>query len=160
MDGFENQGTEDLQDGPREEGGIVAGALFDIPPGEYPLHYIDYATASAFGQPKVVVNFGIGEPSEYAGVPISRYYNAKALSGPLRRYGDYVAAANGDLVREYRSLMLDPKRLDRISWNALKGKLVLGEVRTVGRDSKGCALPRGTGYSVVSRLLRILPELD
>ena len=160
MDSADNEHIHAQDHDPQEEGGVIEGALVEIPPGEYTLRYVDYETTSAFGQPKVVVNFGVSEHSPYGGLPLSRYYNAKSLSGPPRKYGNYVAAANGDLVREYRALMPDPKRLDRISWHTLRGKLVLGEVRTVDRDSKGLALPNGTGYSVISKLVGILPELD
>ena len=160
MQGFRGVSILPVASDLEEEGGSISGGLILVPPGEYALHYIDYETASAFGHPKVVVNFAIAEPSEYAGSPISRYYNVKALSGRPQRFGNYIAAAKGDLVREYCTLRPERKRLDRISWRWLKGKLVLGEVRTVERDSKGGSLPEATGYSVIAKLLRVLPEFD
>ena len=129
-----------------------------VPEGEYELRYIDYETAIYYGNPKVIVHYAICAPEEYAGLPVDRFYNAKKLTSPPGRFGKYKAKPRGHLIREFRKLVGPAERLDRIAFARLRGKRVIGDVRTVRRDHNRESLSDNDQYSRVSRLLAVLPD--
>ena len=96
--------------------------------------------------------------NEYAGLPICRYYNVKELTGPWGKYGKYKAPPRGALAREYKRLVGEPNRTDRISFLALKGKRILARLETVTRAYNWKALARDDQYSRVAELIRIIDE--
>ena len=141
-----------------EGGGEIFGACVAVPDGEYELRYIDYETAMYFGNPKVILHCAIVAHDEYAGLPIDRYYNVKRLIGSPRRYGSYEALVRGHLTREYKQIIKEPTRRDRISFAAFKGKRLIGELKTVTTDHQHNELPRDDQYSRIKRLVKVLPD--
>jgi hypothetical protein len=155
---------DDGRDGsPRSEesdegGGEVVGACIAVPKGEYELRYIDYETARFFGNPKVILHCAIIDPEDFAGLPVDRFYNVSKLIGPPGRFGNYVAPIRGDLVREYKQVIREPDRLDRISFRPLEGKRLIAELETVTTDHQRYELSKSDQYSCIKRLIRILPD--
>ena len=149
-----------LTEEPDEGGGSVDGECVLVPDGEYELRYVDYETATYYGSPKVVVHYAIIEPEEYAGLPVDRFYNAKTLTGPPGRFGNYIARRRGDLFREFNRIIGRAERLDRISFARLKDKRIIGDIRTVHVDHKHEELPEDDRYSRIRRLIKVLPGDD
>ncbi len=149
-----------LTEEPDEGGGSVDGVCVLVPDGKYELRYVDYETATYYGSPKVVVHYAIVEPDEFAGLPVDRFYNAKKLTGPPGRFGKYIAPRRGDLFREFKRLIGRADRLDRISFNQLKGKRIVGDIQTVVIDHKREELSVDDRYSRIRRLVSVLPGED
>ena len=143
---------------PEEGGGRIDGGCIAVPNGKYELRYMYYETAKYFGVPKVVVYLAIDASDEYAGVPVCRFYNVTRLTGPCCKYGNYIAPPCGDLTREYKQLVQEPLRQDRISFQVLKGKRVLGRLETVTKGYKGKILVPDNQYSRVAELIRVIPD--
>lgn len=141
-----------------EGGGEIDGICITVPDGEYEVRYDFYETAILFGTPKVIVHCAIVSPEEYGGVPIDRYYTVDKLKGPAARYGRYVGGRHRSLVREFRLLFDDPVRRDRISFARLKDRRLIVRVRTVVRDYDHRELPIHDQYSVIEKLLSVLPD--
>ena len=151
--------TDDEELGELEEGGgVIEGGCIAIPDGEYELRYIFYETGLYWNSPKVIVYFAITDPDEYAGLPVNRFYNVKKLIGGYRKYGQFIARPRGALVREYKQLIKEPNRLDRISFKSLKGKRILARLATVPRDHNQKALATDDQYSKIAELIRIIDE--
>jgi hypothetical protein len=150
----------DREQEPESGGGIVEGACILVPEGGYELRYVDYDTATFFGNPKVVVHFAIANPAEYAGLPVDRFYNAKKLTGPAGRYGNYVASPRGALIREFSRIIDPPGRSDRISFAKFRNKRIIGDIETVKIDYKRERLQKGDYYSRVKELVSALPADD
>ena len=149
-----------LDEEPAEGGGIVDGECVLVPEGEYELRYVDYETTAYFGSPKVVVHYAIVEPDEFAGLPVDRFYNAKKLTGPPGRFGRYIAPRRGDLFREFNRLIGRVERTDRLRFAWLKGQRVIAEIQTVKTDHKHEELPEDDRYSLIRRLIKVLPGDD
>jgi len=155
-DSKSDQFSEESSDG----GGEIFGSCVLVPDSEYELRYVDYETALYFGNAKVIVHFAIIEPDEFAGLPVDRFYNVICLKGQPRRFGGYKARVRGYLVREYKTLVKEPTRLDRISFAALKDKRIIAELETVTHDHQHDPLPIDDQYSRVKRLIKVLPGED
>ncbi len=123
-------GEEESEEG----GGRIDGGCIAVPNGKYELRYMYYETAVYFGSPRVVVHCAIDACDQYAGIEVCRFYNVKEVTMPTGKYGDYVALPCGDLVREYKNLVSEPKRMNRISFSVLKGKRLLGRLARVTRS--------------------------
>ena len=143
---------------PEEGGGVVDGGCIAVPDGEYELRYFFYETALFWTSPKVVVHFAIAASDEYAGLPVCRFYNVKKLTGPCREYGGYIAPPRGDLAREYKRLIKEPDRMDRISFRALRGKRILACLKKVTRAYDWKVLAPDDQYSRVAELIRIIDD--
>ena len=159
MKGIDREAPQ-LDEEPEEGGGTVDGECVLVPEGEYELRYVDYETATYYGSPKVVVHYAIIEPEEYAGLPVDRFYNATKLTGPPGRFGKYVAPRRGDLFREFKRLIGQGERLDRLRFARLKDQRVIGEIQTVKTDHKHEELPEDDRYSRIKRLIHVLPGDD
>ena len=139
--------------------GIIEDYYPLLPEGEVLLAYLDYCTAFYYGRPKVGINFAVlGDDN--CGEPVTRWYNVTKLKGPPRRYGDFVPPSRGDLVREYQNLVGSDVRLDRISFEKLKGLCILSRLKTVTKERRGKPLAPGQQYTVVEELLAILEPND
>ena len=145
---------------PEEGGGTVDGECVLVPDGEYELRYVDYETATYYGNPKVVVHYSIIDPEEYAGLHVDRFYNALRLTSPPGRFGKYVAPRRGDLFREFKKLVGRSERLYRLRFTQLKDQRVIGEIQTVKTDHRHEELPEEDRYSRIKRLLHVLPSDD
>ncbi len=143
---------------PEEGGGVIEGGCIAVPDGEYWLRYSFYETGKFFDAPKVAVHFAIDAPDKHAGVAVCRYYNVKKLTGPWGKYGGYIAPPRGALVREYKRLVGEPNRTDRISFLALKGKCILARLEKVTRAYDWTVLAPDDQYSKVAELIRIIDE--
>jgi hypothetical protein len=139
-------------------GGTIDGECVLVPPGEYELRYRYYETLIYRRSPRLIVHLAIVAPDEYAGLPVERFYNVEKLTGPAKRYGDFVARRRGDLVREYRQIAGPTGRHDRLSFVAFKGQRIVGQIITVTTDHRRRELPEDEYYSKVDRLIRVLPH--
>ncbi len=129
----------------------------DIPEGIYLVHYIDFTMSRMFGGRKVIVHFAVVR-GEYAGTPLTRYYNVDAVADELPAGEDYVAGDRRDLVREYRKLLPDRSGADDIDLDDYAGKLIRARVETTGKDSRGNKLSKNSCYSKIAELLEIVPD--
>ena len=156
----EDQYTTDVEElsEPEEGGGVIEGGCIAVPDGEYELRYSFYETGMFFGSPKVIVHFTIVASDEYAGLPVCRFYNVKKLTGEWGKYGKYKAPPRGDLAREYKRLVGEPNRTDRISFLVLKGKRILARLETVTRAYDWKDLAPDDQYSRVAELIRIIDD--
>ncbi len=135
----------------------MSGQLVDdgaIPPGEYRLKYLGYRTTVSWGVPRVVVRFSVLDYGEYFEHELERWYRVKRLRGKPGKRGNYDVGRRSDLYREYTRLLGEPTRGDRLSFVALKHKVVVAKVRTVTHDRKQQPLPEDAQYSVIDELLR------
>ena len=137
--------------------GIVDGYHPCLPDGEYEVQYMYWETVKQQHGGKAIVHFAIVS-EDCAGIEILRYYNVRELVGPPKKSGKFKVGDRCDLVREYRRLLGDPDRLDRISLNRYRNKRIIVSVRQVSSDWKENTLPESAFYSVIGELLRIIPE--
>ena len=84
---------------------------------------------------------------EYAGTPLTRYYNVK------ERVTDRFA-----LVREYRALFPDESDYCRVDPDRYSGHLIRAIVETTRKSGIGRELTKASRYSVVRELLEIVPD--
>jgi len=129
-----------------------------VPNGKYELRYMYYETAMYFGSARVVVHCAIDASDQYAGIEVCRFYNVKEVTLPTRKYGNYVALPCGDLVREYKNLISDPKRMNRISFSVLKGKRLLGRLARVTRSHNRDNLAPEHQYSKIKEFITVIPD--
>jgi hypothetical protein len=154
-------GLSDESAGEPEGIGLVDDYNVLVPDGEYIVGYSYYETAeNYFGKPRVLLHFGIIKPEDYAGVPLTRFYCVKKVEHPGRKFGNFTPAARGDLVREFRRVVGDVGRLDRISFARFKGVKIRAQVKTVHKGSDGRLLEPDDQYSKISRLLGVVPDGD
>lgn len=147
-------------DEPDGGGGIVEAPAVLVPPGEYVLQYLYYATAEYFGNAKVLVHFSIIEDDVYAGHIVTRYYNASRLLESPRKNGQFAARHGADINRELGRCGIDSERVDRIRIGALKGKRLKAQISTVTNDRSRDELPGCCRYSKVKKLIQALPDAD
>ena len=147
-----------LTEEPAEGGGTIEGGCIAVPNGKYELRYMYYETAMYFGSARVIVHCAIDASDQYAGVEVCRFYNVKEVSQPTGKYGDYVALPCGDLVREYKKLISDPKRMNRISFSVLKGKRLLGRLSRVTRSHSHDNLAFEHQYSKIKEFITVIPD--
>ncbi len=84
---------------------------------------------------------------EYAGTPLTRYYNVK------ERVTDRFA-----VVREYCALFPDESNYSRIDPDKYSGHLIRAKVETTRKSGIGKELTEASRYSVVRELLGIVPD--
>lgn len=136
----------------------MSGKVIDdgaIPPGEYRLKYLGYRTTVSWGVPRVVVRFSVLDYGEYFEHELERWYRVNRLRGKPGKNGNYDVGRRSRLFRHFARLFGEPIRGDRLSFAGLKGKIVIGEVRTVTHDSDQKPLSVGAQYSTIEELLRI-----
>jgi len=129
----------------------------EIPEGIYLVRYMDYKTTRMFGGRKVVIRFAVAQ-GEYAGIPLTRYYNVDALADELKNGEEYAASDRRDLVREYWKLFPDKSGSGDIELNDYAEKLIRVRVKSTGKDGRGNNLSKGSRYSKISELLEIVPD--
>ena len=117
-----------------------------VPEGVYLLRYISYETTQYWGHIKLAIHFAIVE-GEYAGTPLTRYYNVK------ERVTDRFA-----VVREYCALFPDESDYSRIDPERYSGHLIRVKVETTRKSGSGKELTKASRYSVVRELLEIVPD--
>ncbi|XOV81653.1 MAG: hypothetical protein ACFHXK_12305 [bacterium] len=135
----------------------MSGELIDdgaIPEGEYELAYVDYRTQVAWGVPRVVVRFVVAQHGKHYGHELERWYRVARLKKKAKKFGDFTVGTRSALYREYVGLF-GGARPDRISFSALKDKLVIGKVRTVKLDQRQRPLPEEAQYSTIDELVKL-----
>ena len=120
------------------------------------MQLVDWETRLLFGRsPRVYTWWSCVEPP-HDGVRLLRAYRVVALSGRPRRRGAFRVSYNGDLWREYTTLLGETERRpDRVAWSRLHGCVVAAEVGTVERGAQQEELARGAQYSVIRRLVEV-----
>lgn len=127
-----------------------------VEPGVYDLVFEYHETLYLFGRaPKLVCHFHIVTPGPFFETKLCRYYNVKTLASKPRRGGAFKIGWKSDFLREYALLFGLPARLDRISTEAFKARVIRGRVITVSRDSKQRVIPDGLRYSVIAELIEV-----
>ena len=159
-EGNESAGAPEPDGEPEEGGGFVENDSVLVPKGEYEIRYESYRTALYFKKPRVILQCSIFKPEEYAGLPIERYYNVAELGGPPRKFGAFTANKRGDLIREFRRITGQTGRLDRISFKRFKDLRIVAQIRTVQHDYKREPLDRQDQYSIIDKLVGVLPGED
>ena len=139
-----------------EEPFIQVDPLVLVPEGDYIVQYLTYRTSKSFGQPKVEVTFIIDKPKEHRAVCLERFYNVDKLTGPEKAKGRFKPSRRGHLMREYTALVGPPSRNDRMSFRKLKGLMILAKVVTVKVDSNKNPLPKGSRYSKIEKLIKVV----
>ncbi len=128
----------------------MSGIVFDpspwVPEDIYLLRYVSHEMTHYGVQNKLAVHFAIVE-GEYAGTPLTRYYNVK------ERVTDRFA-----VVREHRALFPDESNSCRIDPDTYSGYLIRAKVGTTRKSGIGKELAKGSRYSVVRELLEIVPD--
>ena len=142
-----------------EEPFIEVDPLVLIPEGEYIVQYKNYRILTSFGQPKVEMELIIYSPEEYFGVCLERFYNVDKLKDPEKAKGRFKPSRRGHLMREYTALVDPPSRNDRMTLGKLKGLMILAKVVTVKVDSNKNPLPKGSRYSKIEKLIKVV-EID
>lgn len=127
-----------------------------VAPGIYDLAFQYYETTYLFGRaPKVICRFIVATPGEFFERTLVRYYNVLTLNSKPRRGGSFRIGWKSDLLREYVNLFGMPSRLDRLSLEQMKNRIIRGRVVTVARDAKQRSIPEPLRYSVISELLEV-----
>ncbi len=126
--------------------GIVVDHSPWVPEGIYLLRYISYEMTQYWGHIKLAVHFAIVE-GEYAGTPLTRYYNVK------ERVTDRFA-----VVREHRALFPDDSNCSQVDPDRYSGHLIRAKVGTTRKSGSGKDLNKASRYSVVRELLEIVPD--
>ena len=150
--------SDQLTEEPTDGGGTIEGGCIAVPNGKYELRYMYYETAIYFGSARVIVHCAIDASDQYAGIEVCRFYNVKEVTLPTRKYGKYVALPCGDLVREYKNLVSDPERMNRISFSVLKGKRLLGRLARVTRSHSRDNLATEHQYSKIKEFITVIPD--
>ena len=126
--------------------GIVVDPSPWVPEGIYMLRYVGYEMTQYWGHKKLAIHFVIVE-GEYAGTPLTRFYNIKD------RVTDRFA-----VVREYRACFPNEPDFCRIDPDTYSGHLIRAEVTTTRNSGAGKELTKVSQYSVVRELLEIVPD--
>ena len=137
--------------------GIISDEPLLIPEGTYTVSFIRYETTQSWGRYKVLAHFAVAE-GEYGGTPLTRYYNVDDVSSSPGQKAEFSASARRHLVREFRTLLPDLASQGALDLNAYKGKLIWAEVETVGQDGLKQDLSQANRYSVIRRLVKIIPD--
>jgi|SaaInlStandDraft_1057018.scaffolds.fasta_scaffold121495_3 hypothetical protein len=131
-----------------------------VPEGQYDLVFESFKTSmmSFPGSPpvpKLEIAFQIADPSKFAGVLVSRFYNVKDLKFPIGEQGKFSVNPNGDFVKEFFKLFPESHtRLDRLAMSRFKGEIIVGRVVTVN-GPPGNQWPEISWYSRIEKLERI-----
>ena len=130
-----------------------------IDSGRYRLKFEFYETRLIFGHAKIALRFTIADFGQFFGVPLSRWYNARRVIGRPSKNGNFaLSGKRSDLFIEHCELFdMRIPRLDRVPMSAFDGKYILAEVETVTRRHDQRSLPQQAQYSVVRRLLKVVP---
>lgn len=122
-----------------------------VPEGTYDFFISHWTTTLYLGRtPKVYLFFFIGS-GEYQGLILRRCYNVRRLTSPPGPSGSFTVSRHMDYYREFvdclglpdESGSVLPERYDR---------MVLGDVVTVRKDSKGRTKPEALWYSKIECL--------
>jgi len=137
--------------------GKVIGYHPLIPEGEYLVRFMYYETGQSWNSKKVRLQFAVAD-GEYAGTPLTRYYNALDLEPPTGRNGKFSVGDRSHLVKEFRSLLSDASAIGEIDLNLYRDRLVRAKVGTTSQTGLGEELDKPNQYSVIRKLLEIVPE--
>ena len=129
----------------------------EIPEGIYLVRFINYTSGWMYRCRKVAVHCAVAH-GEYAGTPLTKYYNVDALADELENGEQYAASDLRDIVRDYRRLLPDKSVSGDFDLNDYAGKLIRVRVGPVGKDSHGKDLSKGSRYSKIAELLEIVPD--
>jgi hypothetical protein len=123
-----------------------------IEPGEYEVMYEFYKTSMSFNRPNMTAWFSVASPGTAFGLYLPRHYNLEWV----KKGGQFKARPHSECVRDFIAVTGETvKRTDRIPLDTrYKGIIIVAEVRTVTKDSKGRKLPELARYSVIDRLIR------
>jgi len=137
--------------------GKVVGYHAEIPEGLYTVKYCGYETGKSWNSQKVTVKFAVVE-GEYAGVPLARYYNVRRLYEPIGPNGDFDVGDRSYLVKEFRSLFPDIRSTSEIDLDLYRSKSIRVKVVTTNKTGTGEELTGPNQYSVIRKLIEIIPE--
>ena len=120
-----------------------------LTPDNYELEYVCHKLKDQFGRGGLTVYFRV---CNFGQMTLARHYKVTLLKSKNR----FSVGPGSDLVRHFRVLFPNRRiqRLDRIELFWLKGKRVLGSVRTVTKSYDQKSLPDEVQYSVIRELLR------
>jgi hypothetical protein len=123
-----------------------------IPEGLYQCGFNFYETHHGGGgfSPKVVMQFVILPPNDYAGTMLYKFYNVAEVRNPVGRNGPFIPPFRGDFTRDYFNFFGKPTRLDRMPINKPFQEFTWAcLVETVTTNPKGRAIPDDARYSII-----------
>ena len=131
--------------------------LILIPEGEYIVTYATHHSWIYRGiQPKVTVNFEIIDHTEFFGVQLPRYYNAKRLLSEPEELGHVEVGKFSDCAYDYAELFNERLEISQVTFEEYAGLQILAEVTTVKKRHGGKKRPKCMEQSKVARLIRLV----
>ena len=137
--------------------GFIPDELVIVPEDLYIVKFIHYEIGKSWNGDKVIVRFAIVE-GEYVGIPLTRFYNVKLIGRGTNSSQCFEAPSRGALVREFRTLFPDFLLQPQVDLNAYKDKLIRAMVDTVDKDGLKQELANPNRYSVIRKLIEIIPD--
>jgi len=158
---YESRRGNPMSAAPRLElvNSIEWGGDLLIDPGRYRLKFEFCETRMIFGHAKIALRFTIADFGQFFGTPMTRWYNARRLIGRASRNGNFaLSGKRSDLFIEHCELFdMRIPRLDRVPMSAFNNTYILAEVETVTKRHDQRSLPEQAQYSIVRRLLKVVP---
>ena len=81
-----------------------------------------------------------------------------SLSEPIGPSGSFDVGDRCHLVKEFRSLLPDVQSISEVDLDLYKDKLIRAQVETINKTGKGEELSSSNQYSVIRKLVEIVPE--
>ena len=128
------------------------GNYIIIPEGKYQVMYVSHETTNGSFGAKVKITFTIASYGEFFGKHIDAWYNLKEI----KKVGKGKAISlsrHSKLTGELFNALGYKERVSRLSPQALKGKLLWVNVRTVIKNSRQKSLHELQKYSVVDSII-------
>jgi hypothetical protein len=128
-----------------------------IPDGRYQARLVRAEAESMRmygGAPRLFLHFEIIEPGEHYGI---RLYGAWRLAAITLEHGKKrcKATPSGEAAIMMKRLLGSAARTDRVSFNSLRGKVLLVQTRTVKTTGRQRKRGKGDWYSIVDDIVEI-----
>ena len=134
---------------------VIGEALALLAEGVYDARIEAYEARKTRHGLKLYITLRIISTEQGAGQIITRYYNVKPPRTPRGSGGGFALGARSDAYREFKELLGEDFRKDRMPVQRILGMHVLAQVATVRSDHRGNELHPCNWYSKAQRLMRI-----
>jgi hypothetical protein len=134
---------------------VIGEALALLVEGVYEARIEAYEARKTRHGLKLYITLRIISAEQCAGQTITRYYNVKPPRTPRASGGGFALGARSDAYREFKELLGEDFRKDRLPAQRILGMHVLAQVVTVRSDHRGNELHPCNWYSKAQRLMRI-----
>ena len=134
---------------------VIGEALALLVEGVYDARIEAYEARKTRHGLKLYITLRIISTEQGAGQTITRYYNVRPPRTPRASGGGFALGARSDAYREFKELLGEDFRKDRLPVQRILGMHVLAQVVTVRSDHRGNELHPCNWYSKAQRLMRI-----